>query len=136
MLSNRFIFFFALLGLLISAFLIYEQNSASAITCPIFGRGCQTVWSSPYSTIYGVSLSVVGMGFYSLILATVVARSISSQKVIIQIQFSLALIGLVYSLYLTYLEAFIIKAFCFWCLASLAVIIAIFITTVIGLRKV
>ncbi|MBI2622239.1 vitamin K epoxide reductase family protein [Candidatus Microgenomates bacterium] len=135
MLVNRFIFFFSLVGLAISGFLLYEQNFTGSITCPFLGSGCQTVWSSPYSNIYGVSLSVIGLAFYALIMATVIWKSISNQKVIIQIQFWLVFIGLVYSAYLTFLEAFVIRAYCVWCLASFIVIIAIFILTVVGLHR-
>jgi uncharacterized membrane protein len=43
-------------------------------------------------------------------------------------------IGFAFTLYLTYLEGAVIHAWCRWCLASAAIITAIFVTSLAGLR--
>ena len=44
-------------------------------------------------------------------------------------------LGVAFTLYLTYLEAFVINAWCRWCLVSAALIAAIFLVSLVGLRR-
>jgi uncharacterized membrane protein len=48
--------------------------------------------------------------------------------------FAMASIGLVFTAYLTYLEAFVIHAWCQWCLVSAALVALIFLLSIPGLR--
>ena len=48
--------------------------------------------------------------------------------------FAMAGIGLVFTAYLTYLEAFVIHAWCQWCLVSGALVTLIFLFSIPGLR--
>jgi uncharacterized membrane protein len=43
--------------------------------------------------------------------------------------------GVAFTAYLTYLEAFVLHAWCRWCLGSAAIIVAIFVTSLLGLRR-
>jgi uncharacterized membrane protein len=47
----------------------------------------------------------------------------------------LTLTGFAFSLYLTYLEVFVIDALCQWCLASAVVMTALFITALVRLLR-
>jgi uncharacterized membrane protein len=44
-------------------------------------------------------------------------------------------LGVLFTGYLTYLEAFVIHAWCRWCLGSAAIIAAIFLAALAGLRR-
>lgn len=46
--------------------------------------------------------------------------------------FLIALVGTLFSAYLTYLEVFVIHALCQWCLASAAVMVAALVCTALG----
>ena len=107
---NRIIFIFSLLGLSVSAFLFYEYNLAGSIACPI-GQGCEIVRTSPYSNFLGISIPVWGLFFYFLVAFFSVFR-------LFKLQFLFALGGFAFGVYLTFLEAFVIGAFCFWCVLS------------------
>lgn len=118
-LLNRLIFVFSLLGLLISAFLAYEYSRPEGITCPITGAGCDIVRNSAYSSMFGISLPFYGIAFYLFVAVLSILLTNSSKKPIMYMLRSvIILFGFLFGLYLTGLEAFVIKAFCFWCVVS------------------
>ena len=45
------------------------------------------------------------------------------------------LISVLFTAYLTYVEGFVLHAWCRWCLGSAAIILAIFLTSVLGLKS-
>lgn len=76
--------------------------------------GCATVEKSKYSELLGIHISIFGLIGYSSILAATVWRGDSGRIV----AFTLAMFGFGFSLYLTYLEFWVIDAICQWCIAS------------------
>lgn len=132
-LSNRLIFILSLIGLAISAFLFYEYTFAGSVMCPL-GQGCDIVRASPYSYIFGIPLPFPGLLFYLVmaVLAVVGSHELPV-KIVKKLQFLIALSGVVFGVYLTYLEAFVIKAYCFWCVLSFT--ISVIILMLIFLRR-
>jgi uncharacterized membrane protein len=78
------------------------------------------VQSSRYATVLGVPVSVLGLVGYTSLLVSAVVRS----EVGVYLGFLIALIGTLFSAYLTYLEVFVIHAICQWCVASAAIMVA------------
>ena len=78
--------------------------------------------SSPYARLFGVlPIGVLGMIGYAAILAAWVWGRLRSDRLsqfAPLAMFAMALFGVAFSLYLTYLELFVIKAVCTWCLTS------------------
>lgn len=132
-LSNRLVFIFSLLGLAVSAFLLYEYNISGPIVCPV-GSGCDIVRSSPYSSFLGISIPILGVLFY---LAMAILAVVHSHRLPTKLLFKLKLLGAAagvgFGVYLTYLEAFVIKAYCFWCVTSF--IISLVVLGVIVLTR-
>lgn len=124
-LSNRLVFIFSLLGLFISAFLLYEYNTSGPIVCPI-GGGCDTVRASQYSHFLGISIPILGVVFY---LAMAALSVVHSHQLPAKLLFKLKLLGAIggvgFGVYLTFLEAFVIKAYCFWCVTSFIISLVI-----------
>ncbi len=112
----------SLVGLLISTFLFYEYSLSGPIVCPV-GSGCDIVRSSPYSNFWGISLPIWGMGFYLTMAIFAVFR-------LVKLQLLLALGGFAFGLYLTFLEVFVIGAFCFWCVLSFIISFVILLCAV------
>lgn len=132
-LSNRFIFILSLTGLAISAFLFYEYTFAGSVMCPL-GQGCDIVRASPYSYIFGIPLPFPGLLFYlAMAILAVVSSHELPVKIVKKLQLLIASSGVVFGIYLTYLEAFVIKAYCFWCVLSF--IISVVILLLILFRK-
>lgn len=121
------VFILALLGLGVSSYLAYEYNLTGPVGCPIGGSGCETVRLSPFSTFFGISVPLLGVAFY-LITAVLIIIMLDQKKTLFH---QLLLIwsggGFLFSVYLTLLEAFAIKAYCFWCLTSAIIATAIFV---------
>lgn len=116
--SNRLIFVFSLLGLTVSAFLLYEYSLSGPVICPA-GQGCDIVRASPYSKFFGISIPILGVIFYlGMALLSIICSQKLNNKTLLKLQLLGAISGVGFGSYLTYLEAFVIKAFCFWCVLS------------------
>lgn len=125
---NRAIFALSLLGLGISVFLQYEYSLEGSIVCPL-GGGCDIVRTSSYSHILGISLPILGIIFYLGIALSSVFRWTTAQLLS-------ALVGFIFGVYLTFLEAFVIGAFCFWCVLSFIISGAIFVLAILSWSKI
>ncbi|MDP2671205.1 MAG: vitamin K epoxide reductase family protein [bacterium] len=135
-LHNRLIFLLSLVGLTISGYLFYTYVRQTPILC--VNSGCELVRASGYSYFLSVPLPAYGGLMYLGIFITSFSRTLfgarffqTSSKVILV----LASAGVAVSAYLTYLEAFKIKAFCIWCLASAVVILFLFLTSAFEVRR-
>ncbi len=129
----------ALLGMGVSAYLTYVKLAGAGIICIGGGQGCEIVNLSPYSQIAGIPIATLGFGAYLAIFALSsweVRAQASLRPQLRLIVFGLSLIGLLYSAYLTYLQRFVIGAFCSWCVASAIIMSLIFVGALISLRKV
>lgn len=132
---NRLIFIFSLLGLAVSSFLAYEYSLGGPINCPIGGSGCDLVRISPYSTLLGIDIPYFGIVFYLTIALLTVWFTQSRTKLIHYFRLLLSFSGFIFGVYLTYLEAFLIGAYCFWCVVSFIISIIILILCIIRIRK-
>lgn len=114
----------ALLGLLDAAYLTldrYEENVG--LVCPV-GGGCETVQNSAWSTLPpgdGVPVALIGVVGYATLLGLALAGL--HRERLGRLAFAPALLaassaGLLFALYLTALQIFVIGALCSWCLAS------------------
>ena len=129
----------ALLGMGISAYLTHVKLAGAEIFCIGGGRGCEAVNLSPYSQIAGIPIAAMGFGAYLAIFAISCWEARARASIRQQLRlglFALSLIGVLYSGYLTYLQRFVIGAFCSWCVASAVIISIIFVLALINLRSV
>lgn len=133
-LSNRLIFIFSLLGFAVSAFLLYEYSLAGPMLCPT-GAGCDIVRASSYSSFLGISIPILGVIFYlTMAILSVVHSHDLPTKLIKKLQLLFAFLGVGFGVYLTYLEAFVIGAFCFWCVVSFIISLVILLL-ILGRKK-
>jgi len=108
----------ALGGLIVAGYLAYVETTLTEATCGIIGD-CNTVQQSPYAQILGVPIGVIGIAGYLAILAVwLYKRSAPQDKRADFALFGMAAFGVVFSVYLTFLEPFVIGASCVWCLTS------------------
>ena len=116
----------SLIGVGISGYLTYVHYAGIEPICAASG-GCEKVQSSRYAELAGVPVALLGLIGYLAILATALVRSDAARLA----GSSLALAGLGFSLYLTYLELFEIDAICQWCVASAVAMAALAVLTVL-----
>ncbi|HWR34438.1 MAG TPA: vitamin K epoxide reductase family protein [Clostridia bacterium] len=119
------IFFFAVAGIILSAISLVSHYSHSTTEfCSIDETfNCDLVNRSIYSSFLGVPVALIGLLGYGFILT--LARIAPWNKGISIALFASALAGLGFSLYLTYVEAYILGVWCILCLGSLGVIVVI-----------
>jgi uncharacterized membrane protein len=110
----------AVVGLLISGYLSWVHYMGVIPVCVGGSGGCDTVQTSSYATILGVPVAVLGLVGYSGLLLSALLRG----EIGVYLGFLLALVGVLFSAYLTYLELFVIHAICEWCVASATVMVA------------
>jgi uncharacterized membrane protein len=118
----------ALVGAGIAGYLTYARYAHASIACST--GGCETVQSSEYAEIVGLPVAVLGLAGYLAILATAFFADERARVA----GAALALGGLVFSVYLIFVQVFAIEAFCQWCLASDAVMLFLAAATVARLR--
>ncbi|NJN97381.1 MAG: hypothetical protein HC875_26515 [Anaerolineales bacterium] len=110
----------ALLGLGVAVYLAYvEITHVEAICGPI--GACNVVQSSPYARIFGIPIAVLGVLFYLLVGVLWVGQKYLPGRWagLVEVELlGLSVTGLLFSIYLTWLELFVIQAVCAWCLSS------------------
>jgi uncharacterized membrane protein len=126
---NYLIFGLSLLGLAVSSYLAYEYLLSGPIGCPIGGSGCEMVRLSSFSNFFGVSVPLLGVAYYLVIAALTILILDQKKPIFTRALFFWSAGGFLFSVYLTSLEAFIIKAYCFWCLTSAIIATTIFVLT-------
>ena len=104
-------------GVADTLYLIYHKLKGTDVACPFFPKEwCRTVQHSSYSVTMGIPNSMAGFGMYVVILALtyLYARdSVSFWPIQAIVTF-----GFLFSMYFTYVQAFILRAFCTWCVVS------------------
>jgi uncharacterized membrane protein len=94
-----------------------ETTGAPAICGPV--GDCQTVQQSEFARLSGIiPVGAVGIAGYGAILTVWVAAHSKAGARMAPVLPVLALIGVLVSIYLTFLEPFVIGATCLWCLTS------------------
>jgi uncharacterized membrane protein len=126
----------ALFGALDALYLTWIKLAHVQALCTGTG-GCEAVNSSVYSEIHGVPIALFGLAGYLALAAlfALEARVPLLQDYAPLAVFGLALTGTVYSAYLTYVELFVIRAVCPYCVASALLITGIFILSVVRLAR-
>ena len=121
---------FALFGLIISGYmLLYKVGVLSSLAC---GTGsCEAVQASPWAAFLGVPVPLIGALGYGLIfclaLAGIQPTRVYDRRVATAL-FALTAVAFVFSMYLTAVEAFWIRAWCRWCVASAIVAALLFVS--------
>jgi uncharacterized membrane protein len=115
----------AIIGLGAAIYLTYVEISHARALCGPVGD-CNAVQSSPYAILFGIiPIGLVGaVGYIAIIVVWLWRRyrKDAIAKVSGPIMFGMALFGTLFSVYLTYLELFVIHAVCIWCLSSAVII--------------
>jgi uncharacterized membrane protein len=127
----------AIIGLLVSIYMTIYKLTANDAMC--LGSGdCSTVNASRYSEIYGIPVALLGVAGFLAILFVHFMENRKNPFFLEQgtlMVFAMSLFGFVFSLYLTYLELYVIHAVCPFCVASAVAITIVFIVGIIRLVK-
>jgi len=125
----------AIIGLSITFSIYKQKHRKQPLVCPL-GANCHDVINSDFSKFFGIGLEILGAAYYSFIITVyllfLAAPSLATPLSVFVVA-GITIGGFLFSLYLTFVQAFLIKAWCSWCLMSAALSTAIFIFTMITL---
>lgn len=141
----------SLLGLFDSTYLWWVYTSPSRpMVC--VGTGCDVVRASAYAQLWGLALPVYGVVMYAALALLILAgyfpaalgqsrvRQLTDEGGGLErgIGYALAAIsgaGFLASLYLSYLEGLVLRAWCAWCVVSALTVTAIFLLAMLGVLR-
>lgn len=110
-----------IIGFGVAGYLAYVETTQTTAVCGPVGD-CNTVQQSEYARLFGIlPIGVLGLfGYVAIVIAWLTARY---GKKYLSVLATLALFGMTafgtaFSIYLTFLEPFVIGATCAWCLTS------------------
>lgn len=106
-------------GLGVAGYLTYVHYADIEPICAGGNGGCHTVQASDYASLLGIPVAVIGLGGYIALAVSLFVPGEAGRAS----GMALALIGAGFSLYLTYLELFVIDAICQWCVASAVIMV-------------
>ena len=127
-----------ILGLLVSGYLSYAKLFNTATACIGGSQSCEIVQNSVYAYLLGIPIAYFGFLTYVALLILWWVRVTDWQEwgdLGVQGFFGVALTGSIFSLYLTYIELFVLYDICQWCVASVVVIWMTCLLSGIWLRK-
>ena len=123
----------SLIGLADALYLTVQHLTGQSLRCTIVS-GCSEVLSSPYSQIGPIPLAAVGAFAYFTVFSLAILVVFGYRFVRLALTLLVALM-FVMSLWLLYLQAFVIRHFCQYCLLSAAVTLVLTVLVLFGLRR-
>jgi vitamin-K-epoxide reductase (warfarin-sensitive) len=123
----------AVAGMIVSSISLERHYAKSATSYCEFSEkfNCDIVNRSEYSSVAGIPVSLIGVAGYGLLLTLSTLRRSRPETPTRLLMAAAA--GLVFALYLTYIEAYVLTTWCILCLTSLALIASI--TALAGVLK-
>jgi uncharacterized membrane protein/glutaredoxin len=108
-------------GILLTAYLTYTAFTGAAVQGCAAGGGCDTVLTSRWATLLGLPTSLWGLIGYAALAALAFVRRAGRQW---SSAWTVAFVGVCYSVYLTIVSLTILQSACPYCLTSLALMSA------------
>ena len=123
----------SLVGLADAIYLTIEHLSGRSVRCTIVS-GCSEVLSSEYATVGSVPLAMIGAAAYFTVFSLAVLAAYSYKWAA---KLLTLVVGLMFitTLWLLYLQAFVIKHFCQFCLLSALATFVLTVLTIISVRR-
>jgi uncharacterized membrane protein len=128
----------ALAGVFVALYLtLYKLGYIGTLACAV--GSCETVQTSKWATFLGFPVGAWGVGYYLVVLALgligLTPRYADTRR-LSEILVLLTGFGVLFSLWLTYLELFVIHAICQWCVISAVLAATLFVLSWLDLREI
>ena len=105
------------LGFLDATYLTIVHYKNIIPSCSL-AHGCETVLTSKYAVVGSIPIALLGSVFYLTIIILLGIFWQTGKKVLTSMLLALTTFGLLVAFYLVYLQAFVLHAFCQYCLGS------------------
>ena len=123
----------SLIGFLDATYLTTKHYLRTPINCSVF-NGCEEVTTSKYSTVAGIPVALLGAIYYLTIFILGIAYVDTKKEALAYFAARLTLIGFIVSLWLVYLQFFVLHALCLYCLVSAVTSTTLFVLGFFVLR--
>ena len=123
----------SLVGLADALYLTVEHVTGESVRCTIIS-GCSEVLSSPYAIVAGVPLAAIGAAAYFTVFSLAILAAFGYHFAKPALALLVAAMFLV-SLWLVYLQAFVIREFCQYCLLSATITTALLVVVILARRR-
>ena len=123
----------SLVGLGDALYLTIQHLTGESLRCTIIS-GCSEVLSSPYAQIGSIPLAAVGAFAYFTVFSLAILATFGYRFVRVPLTLLVAVM-FVMGLWLLYLQAFVIRHFCQYCLLSAAVTTVLTVIVLFGWRR-
>jgi uncharacterized membrane protein len=127
----------ALAGLFVALYLtLFKLGYIGSLVCAV--GSCETVQTSRWATLLGLPVAAWGVAFYVAVLAVAIAGlrpALVDSRRLSQLLVLMTGAGVLFSLWLTYLELFVIDAICMWCVVSAILTAVLFVISLLDLRE-
>jgi len=130
-----FVIFISFGGFLLAFYIRHKKSSGEKMVCPI-GADCDPVVHSEYSHFWGIPIEFLGMIYYgvtSVFYSLLIIFHHADFSGILPIIFIISSSAFLFSCYLTFIQAFVLKQWCSWCLISAGFSTIIFLVALGGL---
>ena len=107
----------SLIGFLDATYLTVKHYLGTPLECSIF-EGCEQVTTSQYATIFNIPVALGGAVYYLFIFILLIAYLDTKRNWLISVIPPITIIGFIASVWFVYLQLFVIKAICIYCLIS------------------
>jgi len=122
----------ALFGIADALYLTIEHLTGQSVRCTIIS-GCSAVLSSPYAVVAGIPLAAIGAGAYFTVFSLAILALFGYRiagKLLVPFVGAMFLV----TLWLIYLQAFVIREFCQYCLLSATITLALLVVVFMSRR--
>ena len=120
----------ALIGLADAIYLTIKHYTGEAVPCSIV-EGCEQVLTSSYAEIAGIPLAIFGAAAYFVAFALATLAAFGSVRAWMLFGVQVVLMT-IFTAWLIYLQAFVIEAFCQFCLLSAGTTLTLFVIYLIS----
>ena len=117
--KNIILIILSLVGFAVSYYIFYSKKYNKPLYCPI-GETCDDVVRSRYGRTFGIENTIPGMAYYAVIFAYALFlnRNLFKQDIVYYSIVGISFASVAFSLYLAYVQKFILKKWCYYCIIS------------------
>jgi len=108
---------FSFAGFLDSAYLTLQHYIGFKLVCSVV-YGCEEVLGSSFATLFGVPVALLGFLYYVALFLAAVAFIDRKKFVFLKFMVVVPIAGFFFTIWLVVIQAFILEAFCLYCLIS------------------
>ena len=121
----------SLIGFLVSFYIYYSKKYGKPMYCPI-GQDCDAVVKSRYGKTFGIENAIPGMLYYLVVIGYSITLLLNGNifkgDIIYYFIVSASIGSVLFSIYLTGVQAFVLKKWCYYCIiSSIASVLILFV---------